>query len=389
MSDAIWEMKAGEARAHEIASDQSGDLQLAAERRAYAALKAPRRPTGAYIGIGEQLHSPIPPTLIMLSPGLTSGWALIRSPESNCSAVKLPACTVEEVSAAAEQFHGVTRQLAGRRGNQYVPDSEIADWLDANVVEPILDSGVAITSWVVWCAIGPFAEFPLSISSLAPGGQQSFVSDPFFTPDSLGRHELHRGVSNVTFLGWLDYGVKANYLHGVADEAAEFEKLGLGEVHVDEPIEALSSEGLASDLHIACHGVETSSLGDAYLLLGQTEVGMASIGTIFKGERDLVLLNACLTLNPAERLWDQHLTVARSFGAAGSRSVIGNLWPVADGGGLPEALVRSFYSALSANGSTCRCEFCVSKALSTFQRLLEKNGIPWDARAGWQHYMHS
>lgn len=388
MSDAIWEMKTGEARARETSADLSGDLQLAAERQAYAALQSPRRPD-AYPGLGERVHSPTPPTLIVLSAGTMSGWALIRSAESNCSVVELPGCGAQEVSAAADQFHGTTRQVQNRRGNQYVPVDAIADWLDASVVGPILASGASLTSWIVWCPMGTFAEFPLSIDRLAPGGQQSFVSDPLFIPDGLEQHRPHRGLRNVNFLGWLDYGEKAGYLHGVAGEAAEFEKHGLGEVHLDEPIEALPSETFTSDLHLACHGVETSSLGDAYLLLGQREVGIESIGAVFRGERDLVLLNACLTLNPAEGLWDQHLTVARSFGVAGSRSVIGNLWPVADGGGLPEIFVQAFYSALCANGSRCRCECCVSRALSTCQRVLEKQGVAWDVRAGWQHYMNS
>lgn len=384
MSSAIWEMEAVAVQARQTSPDL--DVQLEAETRAYAAITIPRVP-GDFNSRPDAAQPGCEPTLIVVAPGLASGWAIVRSVEHPCVVIELPGCSMSEVEKVAARYHGGSTQPSQTRGNRYTPDSDIEDWLDKTVLKPLIDSKVVLTSWIVWCPIGALVQFPLTVDGLNPSARQSFVSDPLFTPVVLSQHQPSDSPPDMVLLGWTDYAGKATYLSGVKAEAAEFVSENVGSAYLDTPIESLLEAIRESDLHIACHGKGTTEVGDAMLRLGPQVIAMHSIRTIFKGDRDLVLLNACLTSNPAEGLWDQHLTVVKSFGEAGAKSIVGNLWPVSDGGGLPAVLVKIFYRSLCASGLTCRCHYCVAIALKDFGQHLKGMHVPWKFRAGWQHHI--
>ena len=133
-------------------------------------------------------------------------------------------------------------------------------------------------------------------------------------------------------------------------------------------------------LHFAAHTVIDSANTDrsAILLASGTdhEDGLLQSREIadLRLDRQLVVLSACQSATGTQVRGEGVLGIARSFFAAGARTVIGSLWPVRDD--HAKAFFDPFYAAL-AQGRT------VGAAFHQAQRSLIEDGLPPEAWAGF------
>lgn len=217
----------------------------------------------------------------------------------------------------------------------------------------------------------------------------SFTSDPMFIPADLATHSFTDKRPAAGFLGWSKYYSPTwPDLGGVVREAAAYQtEIPTGLCHVDEPLHAIHTDGF-DILHFACHGNGAGANGESTLRLGREDLDVSRLVKKFRGNRSLVVLNACLTAEPSPVLSDQNLTVVKAFQIAGARSVIGALWVVSDGSlahPLPELLVSNLYGSLLKQDRYCLCERCVITALTAFTTAVASRGVGWKHTANWAH----
>lgn len=383
VANALWVMDADQS----ISTDKDTALATAdpfAATRRLLKTSAQKVIPGPFAG--SELH----PTLIVIIPGSEHGWALIRSASAQCEVVPLPNVSRELSVDINSSFDGDAVDPWTRRGHTAAPKIEIVKWIEKSIMLPIEQSGIDLGGWVVWCPTGPAIGLPLHCAPSADVACQSYVTDPLFTPASLKKHNPSRKKPEASFIGWSEYDpAEWQKLGGVLREATAFEQVVKGATFLNRPLKEVAINASVL-LHIACHGEGESANGEAVLQLGFEGIGPDSILGALGGQRDLVLLNACLTASPAARLPDHNLTIAKAFQVAGARSVIGSLWSVADGDlkaprTLPEVLIDSIYGRLFKGPHYCMCEHCVSLALSGFVGDLGAMGTAWKDRQNWVH----
>jgi CHAT domain-containing protein len=101
-------------------------------------------------------------------------------------------------------------------------------------------------------------------------------------------------------------------------------------------------------LHFACHGVAVvdDPMRSALLLAGDGELRLAQLAATPMDGVDLAVLAACRTAASDIALPGEALNLAAGLLAAGTRTVIGSLWPVPDA--ATAALMAVFYARLAA-----------------------------------------
>lgn len=324
------------------------------------------------------------PSLVVLVAGPTRGWAIVRRTGQDDQVLELPDCSDGAARSAIDSFSLVLDSKQLRRGTAGAASPACQEWLQRAIGQPIIDAGLDLGEWVGWCPTGPLIALPIHGMNVPGLRAQSYVTNPLFDPRALHSHLSTDPVEWPRFLGWSTYPPGVNDLPGVAPEAVAFQRVAEGVAQIDADANALSVTS-EEPLHLACHGVSTGPHGDALLVLGFRDVSMLEIVSMFRGARPFVLLNACLTAHPAPGLEEQHLTLVKAFQVAGVHSVVGSLWAVADGGGIPDLLIEGFYGELLKPPEPCFCERCVAHATMTAITLFQSRGLGWEDWLNWTH----
>ena len=203
------------------------------------------------------------------------------------------------------------------------------------------------------------ADPQLEFATATPSGHRSWSMDSALSLGALpqARAEGREILEQLDQHGTLWVGGKASE---TALKALDFSRYGV--------------------LHFAAHTVIDSANTDrsAVLLASGTghEDGLLQSREIadLQLDRQLVVLSACQSATGSQVRGEGVLGLARSFFAAGARTVIGSLWPVRDD--YARAFFEPFYSSL-AEGSA------VGAAFHRAQQNLIDDGLPAEAWAGF------
>ena len=141
--------------------------------------------------------------------------------------------------------------------------------------------------------------------------------------------------------------------------------------------------------HFACHAASDSADPSRSMLLlhdyGTTPLTVAALATIDHEHLELTYLSACSTaFSAGTNLADEAIHLTSAFQLAGSRHVIGTLWPANDLVALDVA--TRFYAALGAGSGAINADHA-ARALHLAVRDLRAvyRGKPWL----WAPYLHA
>ncbi|MFF3014531.1 CHAT domain-containing protein [Streptomyces sp. NPDC057939] len=332
-----------------------------ADRRTYdeACASLRQRPGLARFLLPEAVSGPRPPgppgAVVVVSPGLRTGHALIIGPDAEPIALPLPALTREVVSGYTGIFVQATGQIPvvlEARLAELLP--EILDWLWTAVGEPVtarvrqLLPGPPPRVW--WIPVGILSVLPLHTAGPADGGPgclDAVVSS--YAPTVRGlvrprpgagrsgpRHRLVVAVPNSPGMPELP---------GALREARELAARG-GEALLDADRAGVLAALPSADLvHFACHaGTRPLSPSEGALHLSDGTLSIAEISALNLAHADLAYLSACSTGQGGWRYAGEALHLASAFQQAGFPHVVSSLWPVSD----PVAVrfARRFYEEL-------------------------------------------
>lgn len=154
----------------------------------------------------------------------------------------------------------------------------------------------------------------------------------------------------------------------------------IGEAATEASVKRLLDNSRFQVVHFATHSeVDRSDPSHTAIRLGDGEppddgrLGIGEISSLGLKE-PIVVLSACRSAAGVVLQGEGVLGLTRAFFEGGARSVVGNLWPVAD---RPSALFAKRFFRNLADGST------VAGALAAAQRGLVNDGLPTQSWAGF------